>query len=91
MNKADLGGKERSRRERINFLSHHHSQWQGRHVKAAGQNRRVADKPLTVKGLRTADKKSATIIISNADATKIKSASEHLSFLKKCNVMIVVD
>ena len=62
-----------------------------RDIQAANQDPRVIGNPLTVKGLRTADELSATIVISNADATKIKSASEHLSFLKKCRVIILVD
>jgi len=60
-------------------------------IQTANQNPRVAGNPLTVKGLRTADNLVSTIVISNADASKIKGASEHLSFLKKCRVMIVVD
>ena len=31
------------------------------------------------------------IPLTAADASKIKSASEHISFLKKCRVMIVAD
>jgi len=62
-----------------------------RNIQAANQNKRVAGNPLTVKGLRTAENMPSTIIISNADASKIKRASEHLSFLKKCRVMMVVD
>jgi len=31
------------------------------------------------------------IVISNADASALRSASENLSFMKKCRVMIVVD
>lgn len=52
---------------------------------------RVSGNPLMVKGLGAAENRASTIIISNADASKIKSASEHISFLKKCRVMIVVD
>jgi hypothetical protein len=62
-----------------------------RSVQAASQDKRVAGNPLTVKGLRTAENMQSTIVISDADAAKIKSASEHLSFLKKCRVIIVVD
>lgn len=58
---------------------------------AASQNQRVTDNPLIVKGLRTEDAGRSNIIISNADAAKLKNASEHLGFLKKCRVMIVVD
>jgi len=57
----------------------------------AQSNQRVTDKPLIVKGLRTIGAGSAVIVISNADASKLRSSSEHLSFLKKCRVMIVVD
>jgi len=58
---------------------------------AAQSSPRVASTPLTVKGLRTEEPGGSNIIISNADASKLKSASEHLSFLKKCRVIIVVD
>ena len=62
-----------------------------RDMQAAGQAPRVSGNPLMVKGLGTAENSPSTIIISNADASKIKSASEHISFLKKCRVMIVAD
>ena len=58
---------------------------------AAQQNQRVADNPLTVKGLRTEGAGRSDIVISNADAAKLRSASENLSFMKQCRVMIVVD
>jgi hypothetical protein len=57
----------------------------------AQSDSRVADNPLTVKGLRTQGIGNSNIVISNADASKIRSASEHLSFLKKCRVIIVID
>ena len=62
-----------------------------RNLRAAYQDARVADNPLTVKGLGTAANSTSTIIISDADAWRIKSASEHISLLKTCRVMIVVD
>ncbi|MFH1993900.1 MAG: hypothetical protein ABIK98_16090 [Pseudomonadota bacterium] len=55
------------------------------------KNERVTDKPLTVKGLRTEGPGQSDIVISNADASRLRSASENLSFMKKCRVMIVVD
>jgi len=58
---------------------------------AAQSNPRVTNNPLTVKGLRTDGPGRSDIIVSNADAARLRSASEHLSFLKKCRVMIVVD
>ncbi|MFQ5486506.1 MAG: hypothetical protein ACE5DO_14400 [Desulfobacterales bacterium] len=57
----------------------------------AQSNQRVTNKPLIVKGLRTIGTGSPVIVISNADASKLRSSSEHLSFLKKCRVMIVLD
>lgn len=58
---------------------------------AAAANPRVTDNPLLVKGLKTEGPGSSDIVISNSDAAKLRSASENLSFLKKCRVMIVVD
>lgn len=58
---------------------------------AAQSNPRVTNSPLTVKGLRTEGHGRSDIVISNADASRLQSASEHLAFLKKCRVMIVVD
>ncbi len=58
---------------------------------SAQSNPRVTNNPLTVKGLRTDGPGRSDIIVSNADAARLRSASEHLSFLKKCRVMIVVD
>ena len=60
-------------------------------LSAALTNPRVTDNPLTVKGLRTDGDGRTNIAISNADAAKLRSASDHLSFLKKCRVVIVVD
>jgi hypothetical protein len=54
-------------------------------------SRRVADRPLVVKGLKAVGSGHSEIVISNADASKLRSTSESLSFLKKCRVVIVVD
>ena len=62
-----------------------------RDLTAAQSNPRVTNEPLTVKGLRTTGPGQSNVVISNADAAKIRSASENLSFLKKCRVMIVLD
>ncbi len=51
----------------------------------------VGKNPLIVKGLHAYGELPVDIIISNSDALKIKQASEHLIFLKKCNVVIVVN
>ena len=62
-----------------------------RDLTAAQSNPRVTNEPFTVKGLRTTGPGQSNVVISNADAAKIRSASENLSFLKKCRVMIVLD
>ena len=62
-----------------------------KNLTAAQANPRVTNEPFTVKGLRTEGQGQCSFVISNADAAKIRSASENLSFLKKCRVMIVFD
>ena len=54
-------------------------------------NARISDNPLIVKALKVLWPGRCDFIISNADAAKLKSASEHLKFLKECRVIIVVD
>jgi hypothetical protein len=63
----------------------------GKDLETSKQNQRVADNPLTVRGLRSDGPGRSDIVISNAEAAKLRNASEHLSFLKKCRVRIVVD
>lgn len=58
---------------------------------AAQSNPRVTNSPITVKGLKTDGPGRADIVISTADAAKLRESSENLSFLKKCRVMIVLD
>ena len=62
-----------------------------RSLDAAKNLKRVMDNPLIAKGLKTANPESSEIIISDADASRLRSASEHLLFLKKCRVVVVVD
>jgi hypothetical protein len=52
---------------------------------------RVSDNPLIAKALKVLWPGRCDFIISNADAAKLKSASEHLKFLKECRVIIVLD
>ena len=52
---------------------------------------RVRPKPLLVKGLRTRGSHPCDIVISNADAFKLRDASTNLHFLKQCRVIIVLD
>ncbi len=60
-------------------------------IKASRNNQRVGHHPLIVKGLRTSEPGHSDIIISNTNAAKLLSSSEHLLFLKECRVLIVVD
>jgi hypothetical protein len=62
-----------------------------RDLKAAQSNQRVGANPITVKALRTNGAGKSDIIISNADAQKIRSSAERASFLNQCKVMIVLD
>jgi hypothetical protein len=59
-------------------------------VEAARADPRMATQPLIVKALRTDWPDRNSIIISNADASKLKSASDHLQFLKESRVVIVL-
>lgn len=52
---------------------------------------RVNDNPLIVKGLRLHASGPCNIVISNMDASRIRSTCEHLSFFRECHVMIVLD
>ncbi len=58
---------------------------------AAQTNPRVADKPLMVKALKASGDARVDTVISNADAAAIQSASQNLSMLEKCRVIILVD
>ena len=52
---------------------------------------RVSDNPIVVKALKSIWPGRCDFIISNADADKLRSASEHLLFLRQCRVIIVLD
>ncbi len=58
---------------------------------AAQTNPRVADKPLMVKAIKTSGDARVDAVISNADAAALQSASQNLSMLEKCRVIILVD
>ena len=78
------------------FVSREYAVQQGmsgyaRNLKEVLDNQRVADHPLVVKGLKTLGPGRSEIVISNADASKLRSTSESLYFMKKCRVIIVVD
>jgi hypothetical protein len=58
---------------------------------AAQANDRVKDKPLVVKALKVSGDGRVDLVISNADAASLQSASQNLSMLEKCKVIILVD
>jgi len=60
-------------------------------LNSALHNDRVTGEPLIAKGIRTVGPNHADIVISNADAEKLHSMSQNLSFLEKCRVIVVVD
>lgn len=60
-------------------------------MEAATRHPRVADRPLILKGLRTSGVGGTDIIVSNADAARLRSAFENLAFLRQCRVLIVVN
>jgi hypothetical protein len=57
----------------------------------AQTNTRVMDKPLMVKALKVAGDARVDVVITNTDAAMLQSASENLSMLQKCRVIILVD
>ena len=59
-------------------------------IASAKSDPRIRNRPLTVKALRTDYPSRCNIVISNADASKLKSASHHLLFLKETRVVIVL-
>ena len=78
------------------FVSREYAVQQGmsgysKDLTAAKSNQRVAGNPLIVKGLRIEGNGHSDIVISNSDASRLRGASEHLSFMRKCRVVIVVE
>jgi hypothetical protein len=62
-----------------------------RSMQVAQGDGRIGGNSLIVKGLRVHPSGCCNIVISNADAAKIRSTYAHLTFLKQCRVMIVLD
>lgn len=57
----------------------------------AQANQRVTDKPLMVKALKVQGDARVDLVIANADAAMLFGASQNMSFLEKCRVIILVD
>ena len=52
---------------------------------------RVSENPLIVRALKSLLPGRCDFVISNADAARLRSASEHLLFMRECKVIIVLD
>ena len=59
-------------------------------IASAKSDSRIANHPLTVRALRTDWPSQSDIVISNADASKLKSASQHLQLLKESRVVVLL-
>lgn len=57
----------------------------------AKSHSRLGGRPLIVKGIRSMEGDPCDIMISHADAAKIRGAPSNLNFLHQCRVMLVVD
>ena len=62
-----------------------------REVKDAAKLDRVGKMPGQIKALKASGDNSTDIVISNADADEVRSASQNLKFLSECRVVFVVD
>ncbi|MBC2713511.1 MAG: hypothetical protein HGJ94_21675 [Desulfosarcina sp.] len=58
---------------------------------AARKDKRVGGRPMVVKAIRTRSTGETDLVISSADAARLRSSVVHLNFLKACRVSIVMD
>ncbi len=58
---------------------------------AVKESRRVGPRPLTVKALKAQTPSTSNIVISNTDASSLRSTLDHLLFLRRCRVIVVRD
>jgi hypothetical protein len=61
-----------------------------RNLAQARNDDRVGPNPLITKGLTTEGPGKSNIVISNADAAKLRAASEHLRFMRECRVVVII-
>ncbi|KPA09160.1 hypothetical protein MHK_010635 [Candidatus Magnetomorum sp. HK-1] len=60
-------------------------------MESATKHHRVGNNPFVAKGIGTEGKSLTNIIISNTESARFKSSVVHLTLLKHCRVIIVVD
>lgn len=56
---------------------------------ATGQSGRAGHNPLVVKALKTRSPAGTDIVISDTDASRLRSSADNLFFLRKCRVIVV--
>ncbi len=52
---------------------------------------RIGENPMVVKGIRVHPPGASDIVISDTDASRLRGSVEHLTFLKHCRVVVVMD
>ncbi len=62
-----------------------------RDLTAAQSNPRVTNNPVSAKGIKADGPGKCDIVISAADAAKVRASAANAGFLQKCRVMIVLD
>lgn len=62
-----------------------------RDLASTQENPRVGPRPLNVQGIRTAKTGVSDIVISNADASKVRGSPSNLRMMQRCRVIIVLD
>ncbi|MBN2031923.1 MAG: hypothetical protein JW836_01500 [Deltaproteobacteria bacterium] len=62
-----------------------------RETASAESDLRVGSNPLKVKGIRTFEGKACDVMISHADAARIRGLASNFNFLHQCRVLLVVD
>lgn len=60
-------------------------------LEAARNDKQVGDRPMIVKAIRTHFTGETDLVISNTDASRLRSSVVYLNFLKACQVNIVLD
>lgn len=60
-------------------------------LERARANERVAGNPLVIKALKVSGDNKSDLVISDADASRIREAARHMKFLEQCKVMIILD
>ncbi len=60
-------------------------------LEAARNDNRVGDRPIIVKAIRTRSTGATDLVISTADAARLRSSVIYLNFMKACRVSIVMD